>query len=329
MTGELDPSRTAEDGPGGHRSAGGTLRAGYLSESYARAFGDHAVARYLPRSGGWMLERRVETGRPHAELLDAMGAYPLFCCSNWSALGGDLAELGARWVSVVLVTDPFAGTRESELEKTFDLVVPFKSHFVADLSLPISDFVSVRRLRQARKALASLEVEVHRGLPVEPTLSECWNLYADLLRRRGVTGIRAFSRTTFECMARVPGAVFLVARAAGRAVGMHFEYAVDGIVYGHLAAYDAEGYRRGAAAALHLAEIEHFLPLARWIDWGGTPGLASDLDHGLATFKRGFSSHERPTYLCGKILDEPTYRTLCADREPTSYFPAYREGELG
>jgi hypothetical protein len=79
------------------------LRRGYLSPEYVASQAECGQSLTLPRSGGWLLERLI----PGSEAVDAIGPYPIFCCSNWSALSDDLADLGDRLVSLVLVTDPF------------------------------------------------------------------------------------------------------------------------------------------------------------------------------------------------------------------------------
>ena len=83
------------------------LRCGYLSPEYVASQAECGQPLALPRSGGWLLERRI----PGSEATDAMGPYPIFCCSDWSVLGDDLAGLGDRLVSLVLVTDPFGPGR--------------------------------------------------------------------------------------------------------------------------------------------------------------------------------------------------------------------------
>ena len=76
---------------------------GYLHADYARSLAEFGTPRELPRSGGWILERKI----PGFNAYDAMGCYPLFCCKDWSRLQGDIAELQSELVSLSLVPDPF------------------------------------------------------------------------------------------------------------------------------------------------------------------------------------------------------------------------------
>ena len=84
---------------------------------------------HLPKSGGWLLTRRIDRDQA-----DAMTAYPLFACLDWRSLKSDFDQLGKSLVSIVLVTDPFGEYDEALLSDSFgDLVTPFKSHYACDL----------------------------------------------------------------------------------------------------------------------------------------------------------------------------------------------------
>jgi hypothetical protein len=110
------------------------LRCGYLSPEYVASQAECGQPLTLPRSGGWLLERRI----PGSEAVDAMGPYPIFCCSDWSALGDDLAGLGDRLVSLVLVTDPFGPDDPTALAGAFNHgLAHYKDHHVIDLDVPL------------------------------------------------------------------------------------------------------------------------------------------------------------------------------------------------
>jgi hypothetical protein len=68
----------------------------------------------------------------------------------------------------------------------------------------------------------------------------------------------------------------------------------------------------------------------QWLDLGGAPGLGDDSSGGLSRFKRGWATGTRVAYLCGRIFDRAMYASLVATASDadTSYFPAYRDGEL-
>ena len=55
---------------------------GYAHPAYAESLAEFGVPRLLPRSGGWILERRIESFPDR----DAAGCYPLFSCRDWSRL---------------------------------------------------------------------------------------------------------------------------------------------------------------------------------------------------------------------------------------------------
>ena len=69
-----------------------------------------------------------------------MGCYPIFTCQDWSKLAPDLQDLGDALVSLALVTDPFGEYDEPYLRRNFDIVFPFKEHYVVDLQRPITEF---------------------------------------------------------------------------------------------------------------------------------------------------------------------------------------------
>src|ERR1043165_3522407 len=89
--------------------------AGYSSSEYARSLEEFGAVRALHRCGGWLLKDEIAG----AGLFDGMGCYPLFCCDDWSALGGDLEALTKCLVSVRIVTDPFAGVDVAQLKNLF------------------------------------------------------------------------------------------------------------------------------------------------------------------------------------------------------------------
>ncbi len=55
---------------------------GYLHRAYAEALAGYGRPRELPRSRGWILQRRIAAWAES----DAMWCYPLFCCRDWSGL---------------------------------------------------------------------------------------------------------------------------------------------------------------------------------------------------------------------------------------------------
>ena len=79
---------------------------GYLHPRYAESLSEFGEPLHLPKSGGWLLRRKVDSN--HA---DAMSAYPLFACMDWKSLKSDFDQFGKSLVSIVVVTDPFGDVR--------------------------------------------------------------------------------------------------------------------------------------------------------------------------------------------------------------------------
>lgn len=298
---------------------------GYLHPSYAESLSEFGKPRFLPRSGGWILERPVP-GFPYR---DAMGCYPLFVCKDWSQLHDDLRETEKDIVCLALVTDPFGNYDVSLLQQCFDKVIAYKEHFVAELSRPIEQSLSKHHRRNGRKALRQLRVEKCE----EPAqlISDWTSLYVDLTSRHGIKGIAAFSRKVFEIQLRVPGIVAFRAVHQKNTVGMILWYIHEDIGYYHLGAYTESGYDLGASFALFWNAFEYFADIGvRWVDLGGGPGVLSGNDDGLSRFKRGWSTGTRPAYFCGRILDREKYSEVVSTQSTfgEAYFPAYRSGEF-
>jgi hypothetical protein len=301
---------------------------GYLNECYARSLAEFGTPRPFRLSKGWILERPIAgTSR-----VDAMGCYPLFACEDWNGLEGDLLDEDAtrRLVAVSLVTDPFGGYDEGLLRRCFpDLMVAFKEHFVADLSRDWTASITGHHLRYARRSLSELVVETCPR--PEQALDDWVALYDHLVRFRGIRGLAAFSRASFELQLGVPGVVVLRALDRGRVIGMTLWYHQDQVAYYHLGAYSERGYELRASFALFWRAFEELASRGvRLLDLGGGPGLTHDVDDGLVRFKRGWSTESRTAFLCGRIFDREAYASLCERNasEETTYFPAYRAGEF-
>lgn len=300
--------------------------AGYLNPGYAASLAEFGTPRHLPRSDGWIIERRIGD----CPRRDAMGPYPLFACRDWSKLHRDLDAIGDDLVSLVLVTDPFGNFTPADLERGFpDRLVRFKDHFVADLSVPLERFVDSHHRRNVRKALKAVDVE-RIGSPLSFHSQWC-AIYGNLVARHGIAGISAFSPEAFRRQLAVPGLHMFAARAEGELVGMALWYAQGANAYYHLAAYSDRGYALRASFALFQHAFEHFAEsgvLA--LDLGAGAGASGAESDGLTRFKRGWSTGTRSVWLCGRIFDRRLYARLADLRGAgdTVYFPAYRRGEF-
>jgi hypothetical protein len=282
----------------------------YSDAGYAESLSEFGVPRALPRSGGWLLERPV----PDGSASDLVGPYPLFSCADWGGLAADLDELEGAAVSVVVVADPLSGVGEPELRRVFpDHLVPFKRHHVRDLDQ--ADKPPAHHRRHIRRASEAVEVEVC----AEPLryLDDWVELYAGLVERHGLTGMRAFSSTAFRRQLELPGLVAVRAERDGETVGMALWLEDAPNAYYHLAAYSPAGYEVSTSYALFAVAFERLRELGvRYVELGG-----AERD-GLTRFKRGWATEERVAHLCGRVLDRAAYDRLARGSD---WFPAYRD----
>jgi GNAT acetyltransferase-like protein len=300
---------------------------GYLHPLYAQSLSEFGTPVELPQCGGWLLERRI----PNSDLRDAMGCYPLFCCSDWTRLAADIQKVEDRYVTISLVADPFAPITTVDLSRYFQLVQPFKEHFIIDVSDSTDRHIDPRHRRYARRALEQIQVRLVDD--PKACLDEWVRLYAILIDRHHLRGIKAFSKKAFAIQFEVPGLVIFQATRNGRTIGIHLWYAHSNVAYGHLGAVDEEGYAFGAAYALYWSAIrefkEHHAGEIRWIDLGAGAGTQGNERDGLSTFKHGWATGEKVKYFCGSVCDLENYRLLAGTAQIDSgYFPLYRAGEL-
>jgi hypothetical protein len=255
-----------------------------------------------------------------------MGSYPLFACRDWSKLHVDLETMPRDIVSIVLVTDPFGDYDKAYLQRCFThLAVPFKEHFVVDLRRSPADHVIPHHVRNVRKALAGVRVEI--GSSPLMWADDWCRLYAMLTVRHTISGVAAFSPGALTAQMAVPGLTALRAVCRGDTVGMALWYEHRRIAYYHLAAYSPHGYDLRASFALIWHGIQHFRERGfEWVCLGAGAGLQARED-GLTRFKRGWATGTRTAFLCGRIFDPTEYERLARLRgipAGAPYFPAYR-----
>jgi len=298
---------------------------GYVHQAYAESLSEFGAPLALERCRGWLLRRAI----PQTNDCDAMGCYPLFACDDWSQLHIDLQQLEDELISVSLVTDPFGEFDIDYLRQCFpDIVKPFKQHFVADLEQPLESFVHPHHLRNVRKALQVVQVERCRE-PLE-FLDDWVSLYQTLIARYNITGIAAFSRTSFKDQLSVPGIHVFRAADNDATIGMLLWYEQGKRAYYHLGAYSNRGYEIGASFALFDYALRYFCSRQlKWLNLGAGAGT-SNSDSGLTRFKQGWSNGVRTAYFCGRVFARDKYAQLVAETNTSStdYFPAYRLGEF-
>jgi Acetyltransferase (GNAT) domain len=301
---------------------------GYSSKEYASALREFGDPWFLSESRGWILKRAI----PGTSERDAMGCYPLFTCEDWSKLARDVDNLSGDLLTLAMVPDPFAPLSPDELRGIFDVVVDFKPHFIFDLDVPLDKGARRHHRYYGRRALASMKVE--RCEYSASFLAEWVELYGVLARRHAITGIKAFSPTSFRRQLEVPGVVAFRVTHEDRLVAAQLWFVQGNVAYSHLTASSEDGYRLRATYGLHHYVInyfaEHFRGVVRWLDLGGGAGLAKEGQDGLTEFKRGWATGVRQAYFCGRTFDEARYAALSAAvSAPTGgYFPAYRQREL-
>jgi hypothetical protein len=301
---------------------------GYAHPLYAQSLTEFGEPLELTNSRTWLLAKPV----PQSACRDGMSCYPLFCCGDWSKLSGDLDALAERLLTISIVLDPFAPLSPHDLDRCFNIVRPFKQHFVIDLDGAVEAHISKHHRYYARKALQQVRVE----LAAEPAshLDEWFSFYSRLVERHKLRGIKAFSRHAFAVQLRVPGLMMFRALIGEQAVGAHLWFIQNGVAYSHLAAYSEEGYGLGAAYALYWEAIRKFQSemrdLVRWIDLGAGAGASPVETNGLTQFKSGWSKTTRTKYFCGRICNSAAYADInrAAGVSDTGYFPAYRVGEF-
>lgn len=297
---------------------------GYADEQYAISLSEWGTPRQLRNSEGWVLEREI----PDTYCKDLMGCYPLFSCSSWEKIEIDLAKFKRDIVTLSLVLNPFLSHNSIELKRLFpDCHMHFKDHFIVDLRRPLESSVSSHHRYYARKAMREFEISYETE---HSYLLENWmELYARLIERHGIKGLRTFSKQAFDIQLRMPGLNAVVATIHGDVAGIQLWLRESQNVFHHLSAYSDEGYRKRVSYALLWAALKHEQEQgATYADLGGGSGLQS-VDDGLTAFKRGWATETMPVFFCGRIFDQDTYDSLSINIEPNGFFPAYRQGEFG
>ncbi len=300
---------------------------GYNSREYALAFQEFGQPLLLKQAKGWVLKRPIA----QSGFFDGMGLYPMFRCENWAGLADDFQTLQSELVSLVLVTDVFAQELRLEWLQTLfpDLAIPFKNHYVVDLSQPLEQIVRARFRTYARKALKQLTIEQR---PSTDDLLKDWiQLYQNLIKRHQIRGITTFSQTSFYWQFRTPGLHIFVAQWQKQTVAMQLWFGDGNYGYYHLGASNSLGYQFRASYGLMWFALNFFKQAGyHMLDLGASAGLREKKD-GLAFFKSGWSNLQRPTYLCGRIFQPEQYwqlSTRLSANTNEQYFPAYRTGEF-
>jgi hypothetical protein len=297
---------------------------GYASRNYAYSLAEFGEPIHLPRSDGYLLKREI----PGTPFFDTMGGYPLFFCEDWSALAADLAQLPEEIVSVSQVADPFGDYSKEGLESCFDLVNPFKEHYLVDLDQSIENVGTRHHRKQACAALVDVQVEVCKD---PDGFVDYWSqLYQTLTKRHNIHGIRSFSKSAFRQQLGMSEIIVHEAFYQGEIVGAQLYFIQEDVVHCHLGAVSDKGYEHGAFYAMDYFSFEYFAGKAKKLDLGGGTGLSGGRRDGLSRYKKGWSSETCPVFFCGRIVNAERYARLAPlqGQENATYFPAYRSGEF-
>lgn len=297
---------------------------GYASRAYAESLSEFGELLHLPRCGGFLLKRKI----PGTKHYDALGCYPLFCCGDWSQLSADLADLPKDLVSVSIVADTFGAHSSEGLTGAFDVVNPYKMHYVVDLEQEPNNIGTRHHRRQARRALRDIQVEECKD---PGGFTDYWiELYRNLQKRHKIQGIRAFSKHAFHEQLQMPEITVHQAFFKGELVGAQLYYVLGDMAYCHLGAVNDKGYEMGAFYAMDYYSFDYFSGVARKLDLGGGAGINVATNDGLCRYKEGWSTETRPVYFCGRVVNVEHYTSLIHTEEQreTNYFPPYRLGEF-
>ncbi|HSM24737.1 MAG TPA: hypothetical protein VK856_07745, partial [Anaerolineaceae bacterium] len=259
---------------------------------------------------------------------DAMGPYPLFFCEHWENLTDDLNNLSEQLISVSMVVGPFSDIPLDDYNQYFEVLYPYKDHYILDTSLPLIESISKHGRIDARRALKDVTVE-HRVSP-DIDLDEWVDLYHHLIIRHNISGIRAFSRESFAKQLAIPNTHYFRAVHNGEVVAGNLFYIQDNVAYGHLLAITPLGYKFGASHANKWVAIQHLSKTIRWISYGGGTVKNGAKKNGLDAFKLGWSNTIRKSYFIGKVMQKEIYDHLTDvyNQSHQKWFPSYRTNDF-
>ena len=290
----------------------------YATDAYAQTLFHIGRPVAVPEWGCNVVARPIPGGGE-----DLAGCYPIAVLNADADLRGGLARLRAEgFVSVTLTLDDFHRPSIEELQNTFDVVRPFKTHFVHQG--PIENYRPGRNHRH--KINRSRRSVITKPIDLSQYVAAWASLYHDVINKHSLSGMHAFTLASFEMLAQIPGLETIGGFVGNELVSCNTWVTHNGRVHSHLVASNALGYELRAAYAVSDASVTYFRN-AEIVNFGGGAGVEDNAEDGLAQFKRGFGNAQARSYICGAILDRSNYARLTTARNrllPTDYFPAYR-----
>jgi hypothetical protein len=273
---------------------------------------------HIPEWGCDVIVRPISAGGE-----DVVGCYPIAVLRADADLRGGLERLRAEgFVSVTLTLDDFHRPSLDELRKAFDVLQPFKTHFVH--RGPLENYRLAKdhryKVNRASRNVVAKPIQLVQHL-------EAWtSLYDNLIAKHTLSGVHAFPHASFAMLAQIPGVKAIGGFISDELVSCNLWVVHDGRAHSHLVASNQRGYIERAAYAVSDASVKYFAD-AETVNFGGGAGIGDEPGDGLAQFKRGFSNVMAKSYICGAILDRNVYERLSRTQGRSSddgFFPAYR-----
>lgn len=289
----------------------------YARKSFAETLFHMGRPVEVPEWGSCVIARPI-VGGGH----DVIGCYPLSIINSDADFDAGLVRLRAEgFVSATLILDDFHRPSVEVLERSLDLVRPFKTHFLH--RGPLETYKPGKDHRY--KINRAYRTVTTRPIALAEHIDDWIALYDGLTDRHGLSGMHVFPRRSYEMLALLPGIHTIGGFIDEKLVACHIWVMHAGRVHSHLTASNAQGYANRAAYAVSDASIKYFAD-AELINFGGGAGLGNDPGDGLVQYKRGFSNDEAQSYICGAVLDRAAYSALSGrqDVAANEYFPAYR-----
>lgn len=296
----------------------------YNSTDYCACLEGFGTPHMLDETSGYLLRRRI----PGTCLDDLVFPYPMFRVTDEGSLLGSLhSGRACGAVTATIVTDPLAAFIPSTDE--WDVALKWKTHLIVDNSLPSANLFSDKVCYYTRRARGRFGFEVGLAPDDRPALLNDWmRLWAILVERHGLRGLKALSRGYFEGLFSLDGVLPAVLSDGDGIHGIHI-WIVDGTdAYSHLHASDALAYDCSANYLLYSEELKLLSELGcRRCLLGSASGSGGE--DGLFAFKRQFANASADNHLLGLVMDRAAYAGLTGSPvHEGGYFPAYRRGEL-
>lgn len=297
----------------------------YTTYEYVSSYAHVGEPLEIPEWGCWILKRPIgNTG-----LYDALGGYPAWIVKpNADIQKGLLRLKSLGFVSFVCVPDNYYCPSISELSQYFEIVHPFKDHYLYDKRLGEFKYSKHHRY-ECRQALKSVVVKI---ISLTHHISEWVALYQCLVRRHQISGFLAYPASALCKIASLDKELTTIAAFQNNIlVSCHLWVAYGGQVSSFLAASNTIGYEARASYAIYDKAIQYFGENSL-INFGGSAGIQTNAHAGLAKFKSGFANTCKKAYILGSVLDREKYQDLCKLTNTLNienFFPAYRSQGKG